>query len=171
MSSYNRKLRKNREAKTLVIDMREDTAKVSSSSDMVDVFEQYGLSFDFTVTLLMIEVSSYNKKINTNGYTLINSYGLVFKDFIESCNMKKRRCRMEEFFKDSVENNPTLCDIFHELDFTIKDNTIISTYEGVEEESICFGEFYVDNYKVHASGSTLYCEDILSGKKFMYYAD
>ncbi len=170
MSGYNRKLRKNREAKTLVIDMREDFVD-SSNNDMVDVFEIYGLPFDFSREALTIKVSGYNKRIYTSGHMMINSYGLIFKNFIEFCNMNQKRYRMEDFMKDSVENNCSLCDIFQELDFKVLDNNIISTYKSEKETSISFGEFYVDNYKVNASGSSWYCEDLISGKKFMYYGD
>jgi hypothetical protein len=170
MSSYNRKLRKNREAKTLVIDTREDTVD-NTNNDMVDVFETYSLPFDFTSEALVMEVSAYNKTIFKSGHMLINSYGLIFKDYIEFCNMNQNRYRIEEFFKDSVENNSSLCDIFKELDFKIVDNKILSTYKDEWEESISFGEFHVDNYKVNVSGSSLYFEDLISGKKFMYYGD
>ena len=170
MSSYNRKLRKNKEARTLVIDMREDTVD-NTNNDMVDVFEIYGLPFDFNQEALTIEVTAYNKTIFKSGHMMINSYGLIFKDYIEFCNKNQKRYRMEEFFKDSVENNSYLCDIYKELDFKIVDNKILSAYKDEWEESISFGQFFVNNYKVNVSGSSLYCEDLISGKKFMYYGD
>ena len=170
MSSYNRKLRKNKEARTLVIDMREDTVD-NTNNDMVDVFEIYGLPFDFNQEALTIEVTAYNKTIFKSGHMMINSYGLIFKDYIEFCNKNKNRYRMEVFLKDSVENNSYLHDFFQELDFKIVDNKILSAYKDEWEESISFGQFFVNNYKVNVSGSSLYCEDLISGKKFMYYGD
>ncbi len=170
MSSYNRKLRKNKEARTLVLDMREDTVD-NTNKDMVDVFETYGLPFDFAQEALTIEVTEYNKTIFKSAHTMINAYGFIFKDYIEFCNKNQKRYRMEEFFKDSVENNSYLCDIFKELDFKIVDNKILSAYEDEWEESISFGQFYVNNYKVNVSGSSLFFEDLISGKKFMYYGD
>ena len=108
--------RKNNKVNKSRLNTKEESLR-TSNNDMVDVFETYALPFDFTQEALIIEVSAYNKKISTSGHMMINSYGLIFKDYIEFCNKNHKRYRMEDFFKDSVENNNYLCDIYRELDF------------------------------------------------------
>ena len=151
MSNFMRKIEKNNKSK---------------SSHMIEVTELYKLETEIDIPII-IEVGSYNKEYFIGSKELINGYGLFFQDFKVFLNHTGEKKRVIDFLQDSVENNYMLSDYLKDMEFSIKDDHIY--FE--ENDFINMGEFYMDNYKVNLCGSYMFFEDLLSGKKFMYYGD
>ena len=168
MSNFSRKIKKNKEASILVLDMRENL-EVQADNTMTDTFRQYAFKLDFTSSAIIVELSSYNKTVFQTEKDMINSYAMVFSDYVKFCNLLEKKLRFEDFLKDSVTNNHYLCDSFNYADFTVSNSKVTCTTN--KQKYINMGEFYCDNYKINISGSYLFCEDLLSDKKFVYYGD
>lgn len=151
MSNFNRKINRTKKLK---------------SSNMVSIFERYGLAVG-SDTPKIIEVSSYNKEYFENGQELVNGYELFFNDYMGFLDQTNKNMRVIEFLEDSVENNYMLEDYLEEVNFNIVDDHIYFK----DNDFINMGEFYIDNYKVSVSGSYMFFEDLRSSKKYMYYGD
>jgi len=168
MSNFSRKIKKNIETNKSAVN-RIENFEVKSRDTIIDTFRQYAFKLDFTNMVIIVELTAYNKRFFQTEEDIIDSYTLVFGDYAKFCNICEKKFRFEEFLKDSVANNPYLCDSLSYIDFTIPDNEIICTTN--KQEYINMGEFYCDNYKINISGSYLFCQDLLSDKKFIYYGD
>lgn len=157
MANFSRKIRKSKKQK-----------KVTSPIKNVFEFCPVELDNNFKFT---IEITSYNANYFSDTTKFINSYGLVIHDYKNYCNMKGCVDDFIEFLKDSVENNPYLCDSLNDMTFKVENNHIRFNLDGDEMDFINMGEFYIDYYKINVCNSYLFITDTLEDKQYMYYGD
>ena len=115
---------------------------------------------------LNVEVIEYNTNYFNSERDLINIHSLLLSNLVNSDFDD-----LVEFFKDSVENDFYLNDMFKELNFKVINNEIIFKEDSEEYSYINMGCYTINNYKVYISGSYSFIIDLSDNKKYMYYGD
>ncbi len=72
--------------------------------------------------------------------------------------------------KDSIKNS-RLSNSLTEIDFSIKNDSILFTVNGNKIKYINMVEFYIDNYQINCCGSYMFIRDIRTEKQYMYYGN
>jgi hypothetical protein len=99
------------------------------------------------------------------------AYELFFRDLADFAMIKNRKVDIINFLQDSVENNYTLSDSLTKQNFTVKDDHIYTYINNYEMDLINFGEFIIDNFKVHTSLSYMFFTNLRTNEQYVYYGD